>query len=68
MGLLDTDAALQNATKCDTWHEIKASHASDGFAPLKVNDFDQVWIYQSNLYDLKSDLSQIFIKFNRICN
>ena len=68
MGLLDTDAALQNATKCDTWHEIKASHASDEFAPLKVSDLEQGWTHQSNLYDLKSDLSQIFIKFNWIGN
>ena len=44
MGLLDTNTALQNATKCSTWHEIKASHASDGFAPLTVEDIKQMVI------------------------
>ena len=44
MGLLDLDKALQNATKCGTWHDIKDSHGSDEIAPLVVGDIAQIMI------------------------
>ena len=38
MGLMDVNPFVQNSTKCDTWHEIVASHKSDQTVELKMTD------------------------------
>ena len=48
-GLLDINTAMQNSTKCDTWHDIVDSHASEGFAPLTVLDLVEMVCMGSTL-------------------